>query len=386
MFGQFKEKLQLVQHDLSASFKSLTTKAREVGIGKRVTTDFNECLPDSPIKIKLCRYEAGAELLNKFQSSWVEVHNDIETSASRATAVDARLHGVLQGYEKRTESLHQLHKHLQDLPTMMQDIQKMTVTVGRLEAFFEELECMIINFEDLVETEEFKMNQINKQKELQKYKTQKDIEYARTKAHLQAENEQMFKEFEKAEEAKMKERQQAFEEVFTAEMDHYKQHGKVNEKVVSRDKKSTSSIDDFELQVDDSDRMALDDFLGADITTTTRVSGKIQERDENDEEEDDTKPTKHEEISNEKTHQKEKDETNQGKEEHDEQSILGHDEENVTHEKNELIIEEKNDKRLSDSEEKTEEENSRIEEAEGMDVEHEGDGNGNECETDQSTN
>ncbi|XP_071957623.1 dysbindin-like [Antedon mediterranea] len=287
MFEQFKERLQHVQQDLSASIKNLTTKAKEVGIGKRIT-EHNDPLSDSSINVKPCRYEAGAELLNKFQSSWADVHNDIERAATRATAVDGRLNNVLRDYEKRTESLHQLHKHLHELPIILQDIQTATVTVGRMQASFEELETMITNYEDLVEREEFKRNQINKRKELHKYESQKNTEYARTKAHLQAENEQLVKEFEKAEEAKMKERQQAFEEVFTAEMDHYKQHGKVNEKVVQREKTSTSSIDDFEFQVDDTDKLALDDFLGgAEVTTKTKIPENIQEIDDEDENDQD---------------------------------------------------------------------------------------------------
>ncbi|XP_002736148.1 dysbindin-A-like [Saccoglossus kowalevskii] len=224
MFDNFKERLQNVQHDLTTGLKNLTTKAKEVGkTGRR-----SEVPVGSPEFIAKPPLDAGAELLNKYQLEWIDLHRDIEDSAKKAIIVDNEILKQLSKFEKQVDALSQFNNQLTSLPKLSEDLQNVAISIGSLEGQFEEVEGMMTYLEDLCDEEEHIRNVQGHKNQMLAYKEIKRQEEEVLKAQLQSEYEQKVREIERNENAKMEERQKTFQDVFNRDMQHYKEHGEMN--------------------------------------------------------------------------------------------------------------------------------------------------------------
>ncbi|XP_072014260.1 dysbindin-like, partial [Amphiura filiformis] len=230
-----------------------------------------------------------------FHQTWGDVHRDIEASAEKAVVIDNKVQDVFLNYERRAEPLLQFQRQVQDLPKMVEQIQNITVAISKLEADFEELESMLLGYEDMCDKMELQKNKKTQLEELTKYKEQKRKEEDIQKAHLQEEYNQKFSEIERKEDAKLKERQKAFEDVFSADMDHYRTHGKMERPIAEPVEKSVSSLEEFDLSVDQGDQEALDDFLGTEEDLKDTIDDGEEEEEEQVEEEEETKEVQVEE-------------------------------------------------------------------------------------------
>ncbi|XP_022083980.1 dysbindin-like isoform X2 [Acanthaster planci] len=288
MFDQFKERLHHVQQDLSTGLKTLSTKAKEV---KRSRREERAALrKDIPSVSTHCNQDAGAELLDRFQKMWAELHKEIETAAGKATVVDSHVQEVFLNYERRAEPLLQLQKQLVDLPHFVENIQCLTAAIGKLEAEFEEVESMLLGYEDLIDHCELLRNKQTQTAELNRYTQQKLKEEGLMRVRLQEEYEQSVRLKEESQKADKLERQKAFQDVFAADMQHYKTHGEMQRVVSSEGTHSltdVSSIENFEITVDEQEQEALDDFLGAPpIGGTETRDGDAGDDDEDEDDED----------------------------------------------------------------------------------------------------
>ncbi|XP_033626921.1 dysbindin-like [Asterias rubens] len=285
MFDQLRQKFHHVQQDLSAGLKTLSTRAKEVKIPRR--EELSALKKDNrPAVPQVCNHDAGAELLDRYQRIWSELHQEIEASAEEASVIDLHIQQVFLNYERRAEPIVQFQKQLQDLPRVVENIQYLTASIGKLEGEFEEMESMLSGFQDLIDHCELLRNKQTQTAELARYTQQKMKEEELMKGRLQEEYEQSVRLKEESQKAGKMERQKAFQDVFAADMDHYRTHGEM-QRVVSdghRTPTDISSIENFEISVDDQEQEALDDFLGGSAPGAT---GKGEEAGDDGEEEDD---------------------------------------------------------------------------------------------------
>ncbi|XP_070575362.1 dysbindin-like [Ptychodera flava] len=263
MFDNWRERLHNVQHDLSEGLKNLTTKAKEVG----KTTRKSE-IPNSPEFVVKPHLDAGAELLNKFQQQWIELHHNIDGSAKKAIEADIEVQKLVTKCEKQNEAILQFHSQLAALPKLAEEIQSATVIIGSLEGTFEEIEGVLIYLEELCDEEEFERNKMGHSNNMLAYREIKRQEQETLRVQLQAEYNQKVREMEQSEQAKMKERQKTFQDVFNEDMQHYKESGEMNRPIFRTQTSSVSitSVEDVDLD-DVMDKDELDDFLGPDSTT-----------------------------------------------------------------------------------------------------------------------
>ncbi|XP_077982593.1 dysbindin-A-like isoform X2 [Glandiceps talaboti] len=263
MFDNWKERLQHVQHDLSEGLKNLTTKAKEVG-----KTSSRKSDTPSPEFIAKPPLNAGAELLNKYQQTWIALHKDIDDSAKKAIEVDGEVHRVMVQCEKQTDAILQFHSQLDGLPKLAEDIQSTTVLLGALEGSFEEIEGMLTYFEDLCDEEEYERNKQGHTNQMLAYREIKRQEEEVLRAQLQAEYNQKVREYEQNEQVKMKERQKTFQDVFNEDMLHYKESGQMNRPIHRSAKSSVTSVEEVDLG-DVMDKDELDAFLGPENTASS---------------------------------------------------------------------------------------------------------------------
>eukprot|EP00057_Strongylocentrotus_purpuratus_P003413 XP_003726598.1 PREDICTED: dysbindin [Strongylocentrotus purpuratus] len=266
MFDQFKEKIHSVQLDLNAGLKSLSEKAREVGRSKKLPGELH-VLDSKTADLSALKPEcidAGDEILNRFQLMWTQIHTNIEFSADKAMKSDKAILELVEQHDKQIHVWKQLQTRLQEVPGMVTQIQNLAVTLGKLEANFEEIESMLESLGDTCEEEELLGNKKIQLAELMKYKEQKSKERQHRRERLLDEYNQKFRRVEDEEDAKKKERQKAFQEVFAADMDHYRTHGKMSAPVTQLSQELENRLDEFELSIGRDDQQALDDFLGPD--------------------------------------------------------------------------------------------------------------------------
>ncbi|XP_041454655.1 dysbindin-like [Lytechinus variegatus] len=266
MFDQFKEKIHSVQLDLNAGLKSLSEKAREVGRSKKLPGELHvlDSKTADLASLKPECVDAGDEILNRFQQMWTQLHVNIEFSAEKATKSDKVILELVEHHDKQVHVWKQFQTRLQEVPGMVTQIQNLAVTLGKLEANFEEIESMLEGLEDTCEEEELLGNKKIQLAEFMKYKEQKSKERLQRRERLLDEYNQKFRRLEDREDAKKKERQKAFQEVFAADMAHYKTHGKMSAPVTQSSQELENRLDEFEITVDRDDQLALDDFLGPD--------------------------------------------------------------------------------------------------------------------------
>lgn len=260
MFGQFKEKLHAVQQDLSEGFKSLSVKAQKVSKTNRNSDSLDWKQDSLPTLRDGLHISAGADLLNRFQENWTQIHEDLEESAQKATIADSKIQEITFAQDRQMLEWKNIRRQLQDIPQLLEDIQHITANIGKLAADFEEVETSLLELEDVIEEQDHRRNEDVQHQELEIYKKQKLYEENLLKVRLQEEFNERLQKKQKEEDAKMKERQQAFQEFFVADLNHYKEFGKMER---SKDVASQEThLEDLELEWDEDDQQALNDFLG----------------------------------------------------------------------------------------------------------------------------
>ncbi|KAJ8042104.1 Dysbindin-A [Holothuria leucospilota] len=260
MFGQFKEKLHAVQQDLSEGFKSLSVKAQKVSKTNRNSDTLDWKQDSLPTLRDGLHISAGADLLNRFQENWTQIHEDLEESAQNAAIADSKIQEITFAQDRQMLEWKNIRRQLQDIPQLLEDIQHITANIGKLAADFEEVETSLLELEDVIEEQDHRRNEDVQHQELEIYKKQKLYEENLLKVRLQEEFNERLQKKQKEEDAKMKERQQAFQEFFVADLNHYKEFGKMER---SKDVASQEThLEDLELEWDEDDQQALNDFLG----------------------------------------------------------------------------------------------------------------------------
>ncbi|XP_047010108.1 dysbindin-A isoform X2 [Ictalurus punctatus] len=194
MFENFRERLQSVQQDFTSGIKTLSDKSKESKVKKKQKRE--EYLP---------QYSAGLELLNRYEETWVTLHKRTKECARAAEVVDGEVVMLSAHWERRRGALRELQEQLQQIPTLLTDLESITARV----------------------------------------------------AELDAEHTQKVLEMEHAQQVKLKERQKYFEEAFQQDMEQYLSTGYLQ--IAERRACPIGSMSSMEVNIDMLEQMDLTD-------------------------------------------------------------------------------------------------------------------------------
>lgn len=249
MFENFREKLHMVQQDLTTGLKTLGDKSRDTKTKRRPR--FEERPP---------LFSAGLEILSRYEENWFLLHKRTKDCAQAAEAVDGDIVMLCAHWERRQTALTQLQEQLQGLPTFVSELDAITANIAHLEGDFEEMESRLLYLENLCcqcEQQTVKQHHAN---QLEVYKKKKRRELEALEEELNSEHAQKVAELEQTICQKLRDRQKVYEEAFNQDMEQYLSTGQVQQRESA--KADVGALDHM-MVTNISDQEALDDFLNS---------------------------------------------------------------------------------------------------------------------------
>ncbi|XP_077503308.1 dystrobrevin binding protein dysbindin isoform X2 [Amblyomma americanum] len=266
MLENLRDRLYSVQQDFSFSLRNLS-------LG-------DTSLPKSQQECEKRLLNAGADFLHYFhlhfsyQSKWEELHSQNEGNAKRAEEVDALIAGLQSYCHQQLVSVQQLNLQLAQLPKLQQGVQDLMNTIGELEGMFEEVELRLVSLEDVIETQALQEKQLDERFKLALYGEKKKGHFESLKEKLEEDHQTLLRQLEEQEREVLRERQEAFGEVFRRDLEAYKEQGTLHRIEAVQD--ARVDLEDIDLEGNDEEREALDEFL-ADVISTTDGSAAVEE-------------------------------------------------------------------------------------------------------------
>ncbi|CAH0396200.1 unnamed protein product [Bemisia tabaci] len=248
MFTNLKSKLQSVQESVTSSLQSITinsTKAQYVA-------------PEKP------NFDAGAELLHKYQTEWNELHNNAKDNAFQAEIVARSIAKMCLTVKKQHNDLERLNTCLATLPVLIEDIHTMHQTLENLNRLVEDVENDLIKLDDAKNALSMHGKMLNEKIELANYEGKKLAELETLRVKLAQDYSLKLTHYEQTQSSKLKERQEVCQEAFQKDIQEYKQSGTLP--APSPGSKSELSLEEIEL---DSPNDGLDEMLADSPTTET---------------------------------------------------------------------------------------------------------------------
>lgn len=241
MFGTLRNKFQTVQEGISASIRGLTIVENPK--------------PTKFINIRNVNYDAGADILHRFQLEWNELHELAEENAGKAQEANKLIGTIYEKLENEWKNIMCLNSTLAHIPKLNNAIQELMDQIGTLQEMFEEVESAIYRLEDLNEMLDLQNRQLDHRFQLALYKEKKLAELNVIKAKLANEHIDRVSKYELKQQKMMKERRDTFDEVFKEELKEYKETGSISKLPVTQ---QGPSLDEIVLDVDST---VFDEFL-----------------------------------------------------------------------------------------------------------------------------
>ncbi|KAJ3598009.1 hypothetical protein NHX12_001524 [Muraenolepis orangiensis] len=222
MLGNFRERLQIVQQDLTTGLHEFPSQ-----------------------------YTAGLELLSRYEESWVLLHRRTKDCAQNAEALDGDAVMLSAHWERRRTAMSQMQEQIQVLPDFIGQLETVTSRIAHLEGDFEEMESRLAYLESLC-----------CQQELEALKEELDSDHARKVVEL-----------EQVTQNKLKERQKIHEDAFKHDMERYLSTGYLQ--LQAEAGRSQVCALDHLMVTDTSDQEALDDFLNSTANGASSMSSSL---------------------------------------------------------------------------------------------------------------
>ncbi|XP_053990224.1 dysbindin protein homolog isoform X2 [Hylaeus anthracinus] len=207
------------------------------------------------VNIRNVNYDAGADILHRYQLQWNELHELTEENAERAQMADKLIGCIYERLEQEWKSITCLNSTLAYIPKINNAIQDLMDQIGTLQETFEEVEGAIYQLEDLNEMLDLQSRQLDHRFQLALYEEKKLVELNIVKAKLANEHTERVSQYELKQQKMMKERRETFEEVFKEQLEEYKATGSISKLPVTQ---QGPSLDDIVLDVDST---TFDEFL-----------------------------------------------------------------------------------------------------------------------------
>ncbi|XP_060074541.1 dysbindin-like [Ylistrum balloti] len=221
------------------------------------------------VKAGVC-LDAGADLLDRYQNIWKELHQDAEENAKLAENVDSQITQLFVTYDRQAEVLSQLHSTVADLPVILNKLQELTDVLASLDEEYENVEVALIRLEDTCEEQELTQAKEYDAQKLATYTHRKSEELQKIKVEFAKDHAKKMEGYEKHRQTKLKERQEVFEQQFNNDLDYFKSHGRLERlSTSSNDSSKKTDLADISWEMENTD---LDEFL----ETDTAISGDSQ--------------------------------------------------------------------------------------------------------------
>lgn len=241
MFGSLRNKFQTVQEGISASIRGLT--------------NVDNPRHKKSVNIRNVNYNAGADILHRFQLQWNELHELAEENARKAQEADKLIMCINEKLEQEWRNFACLNSTLAYIPKINNSIQNLMDQIGTLNEMFEEVEGAIYRLEDLNEILDLQSRQLDHRFQLALYKEKKLSELNCVREKLANEHIERVSQHELKQQKMLKERRDTFEGVFKQELEEYKATGSIPKLPVTQ---KGPSLDEIVLDIDSK---IFDEFL-----------------------------------------------------------------------------------------------------------------------------
>ncbi|XP_021914071.1 dysbindin-like isoform X2 [Zootermopsis nevadensis] len=218
----------------------------------------------SQINTSVVNYNAGADVLHKYQSQWSEMHKLAEENAVKAQELDSFIGSLHQKFEKQWSDVSHIASNLAAAPQLLTTVQQLMEQIGSLQGLFEDVEEALFQLEDMIEMQELQERQLDHRFQFALYKEKKLSELEAVRANLASEHADKVVQHELRQQKLLKERQDAFGEAFQHDVQHYKLSGSLP-KVKNIGVIRGPSLEEVTLEPTDTEE--LDKFLNDDSTT-----------------------------------------------------------------------------------------------------------------------
>ncbi|XP_069676368.1 dysbindin-like [Periplaneta americana] len=215
MFDSLRDKFQTVQEGITASFRGLSVADPP----RRTQVDSSTV-----------NYNAGADILHKYQTQWSELHKLAEENALRAQELDNVIGCLHQKFEKQWTDVGNIGSTLASVPQLLSSVQQLMEQIGALQGLFEDVEGALFQLEDMVETQDLQERQLDHRFQFALYKEKKLSELEAVRANLATEHADKVVQHELRQQKLLRERQDAFGQAFQQDVKEFKLSGSLPNK------------------------------------------------------------------------------------------------------------------------------------------------------------
>ncbi|NP_001280263.1 dysbindin protein homolog [Acyrthosiphon pisum] len=245
MFGNLREKLHnVVQEGLSASLRGLS--GNEVIVAQSPS--------EHPVN-----YDAGADLLHKYQTEWNQLHLLAEDNAHKAEEVSEMISLLHHQMSEQWKKMDTITSCMDSMPQLVKSIENAMKDMENIKLLINDVEHQLLKLDDVVEEQELQEQMLNERFQLAVYRSKKLKELEKISGELEADHKEKVTDLEQKINIKLKERQEIFNQVFQQDMRQYIISGMIPVmKSSSNGGRDEVSLEDIEIE-DDTD--ALDELL-----------------------------------------------------------------------------------------------------------------------------
>ncbi|XP_060852519.1 dysbindin protein homolog [Rhopalosiphum padi] len=245
MFGNLREKLHnVVQEGLSASLRGLSVN--EVVVAQSPS--------EHPVN-----YDAGADLLHKYQTEWNQLHLLAEDNAHKAEEVNEMISLLHHQMSEQWKKMDTITSCMDSMPQLVKSIENAMKDMENIKLLINDVEHQLLKLDDVVEEQELQEQMLNERFQLAVYRSKKLKELEKISGELEADHKEKVADLEQKINIKLKERQEIFNQVFQQDMRQYIISGMIPV-MKSNGGRDEVSLEDIEIE-DDTD--ALDELLNS---------------------------------------------------------------------------------------------------------------------------
>ncbi|KAL4131107.1 hypothetical protein QTP88_008456 [Uroleucon formosanum] len=247
MFGNLREKLHnVVQEGLSASLRGLSV---------------NEVIAAQSPSEHPVNYDAGADLLHKYQTEWNQLHLLAEDNAHKAEEVNEMISLLHHQMSEQWKKMDTITSCMDLMPQLVKSIENAMKDMENIKLLINDVEHQLLKLDDVVEEQELQEQMLNERFQLAVYRSKKLKELEKISGELEADHKEKVADLEQKINIKLKERQEIFNQVFQQDMRQYIISGMIPVmKSSSNGGRNEVSLEDIEIE-DDTD--ALDELLNS---------------------------------------------------------------------------------------------------------------------------
>ncbi|GAB1599353.1 dysbindin protein homolog [Argonauta hians] len=258
VFEVIKDKFHTVQQDLSAGINLIKNQESLTPVKKVKPVDH-------------VNYDAGADLLYKYQLLWKDIQKVNEENAKKAESLDREIQIIYGDIKKNCNNLTGFYREVKSLPSFLGVLQNLTDLLASLEESCDSVESALVRLENVSETQELKQHMQSHTDQLSNYRRRKEEELKRLAAQKNIRFTTEAESKTKQTQDVQRERSETFEEAFQNDLDYYRTHGYMN-RLPNGEGSKNLDLSDITLEQDESD---LAKFLASTEITPCSEKGHL---------------------------------------------------------------------------------------------------------------